>query len=146
MKQFHITFSTAQDMCLNGIVLCGLWAATQSCFSICWVTAVPIRHSSYTLEQWVDSRTSMVIFRHIQPRLMLLPPLLPSLPLTQQWRSWHPDMTMVPSPTILCLCLPFSLSRGTTYVCNCCKHYRLHPLALWWARLLSHVWCMPFRR
>ena len=146
MKQFHITFSTTWDTYMNGIVLRRLSAATQSCCSTCWVTGVLIRHSSYTSEQQVDSRTSMVIFRCFQPRLtFLLPPLPPSLPLMRQWRSRHQDIMMAPSLTTLCCHLPFSFLCPK--VPHMCAIAASTTSRICWLHggpdSFSHFWCMP---
>ena len=110
MKQFHITYSTAWDTHMNGIVLCGLLAATQSHCGICWVTGALIRRSSYTSEQRVDSRTPTVISRCSRLRPMfLLPPLPFSLPLMQQWKPCHQDILMAPSLPTFCGHSPFPL-------------------------------------
>ena len=118
MKNFHITYSTAQDMHMNSPVLHGLPAATQSHCGTCWVTGALIRCSSYTSEQQVDSRTSTVISRCSRLRLMfLLPPFPFSLSVTRQWRPHHQDTPMAPSPPTLCGRSPFPFFVPRRHIC-----------------------------
>ena len=108
MKQFHTTYSTAQDTRMNGMVFRGLLATTQSHCGTCWVTGTLTRCSSYTSEPRVDSRTPTVISRCFWLRLMFFLPTLPfSLPITQQWRPHHQDTPTALSPPTLCGRSPF---------------------------------------
>ena len=132
-------------MRMNGKVLRRLLATTQSHCGTCWVTGTLLRHSSYTSEQRADSRTSTVISRCFQLRLMFpLPPLPFSLPLTRRWRSCHQDIMTAPSPLTLCSRLPFPLlcpeaphmhaiaASTTGHICwLCSRPDHLSPFFFW---------------
>ena len=119
MKQFHTTYLTAQDTCMNGMVFHRLSATTQSHCGTCWVTGALTRCSSYTSEPRVDSRTPTVISRCFRLRLMFFLPTLPfSLPVTWQWRPRHQDTPTALSPPTLCGCSPFPFFVLRCHICT----------------------------